>query len=271
MRHRVFCASLADVFEDWQAEIRDASGKVMHRCRAGHVVSLDAVFAHGAECQTGCNRAAIPLTMNDLRADLFRMIDKTPWLDWQLLTKRPENIARMWPTEDDGAGGKLAAMIFGEDDRPAKGRLIRRRDNVWLGTSISDQATAEAAIHNLLKCKNLLAPVTFLSAEPLLGPVNLLAQAQWFWAGSGVNWVIIGGESGAGARPCEVQWIRDLVKQCKNSGVPCFVKQLGAFPRWDRDATQYFIRDSKGGDWEEWPADLRVREFPLSWDRSELR
>jgi hypothetical protein len=94
-----------------------------------------------------------------------------------------------------------------------------------------------------------------------------------------VNWVIVGGESGPGARPCDVGWIRGIVRQCRDAGVPCFVKQLGAWPvevndgpempmRWAPDdggeAVQrwYKPRDKKGGDPAEWPEHLRVRQWP---------
>ncbi|HSW29277.1 MAG TPA: DUF5131 family protein, partial [Longimicrobiales bacterium] len=148
-------------------------------------------------------------------------------------------------------------------------------------------------IPHLLRCP---AAVRFLSCEPLLGPVNVrqaltyhrkpdedfgsfgnvLADMQ------GVDWVIAGGESGPGARPCDATWIRSLVEQCRAAAVPVFVKQLGAHP-WDSAgetrAGAYtsggfrygefrvkgeilHLRDPKGGDPSEWPEDLRVREFP---------
>lgn len=82
----------------------------------------------------------------------------------------------------------------------------------------------------------------------------------------GLHWVIVGGESGHGARHCDVEWIRSIVKQCKAAGVPVFVKQLGAKP-WDsRDPdipnSPLYLKDRKGGDWNEWQKDLRVREYP---------
>jgi protein gp37 len=79
-----------------------------------------------------------------------------------------------------------------------------------------------------------------------------------------LDWVIVGGESGPGARPFYVEWARSVVKQCKAAGVPCFVKQLGRFPNGDGfpPDLDYRERDLKGGDWDEWPEDLRVREFP---------
>lgn len=88
--------------------------------------------------------------------------------------------------------------------------------------------------------------------------------------------MIVGGESGPGARPCDVAWIRSIVQQCRAEGVPAFVKQLGARPYFSApeirrhgtggvsvgDFGEFAIRDRKGGDPSEWPEDLRVREWP---------
>lgn len=263
-RRRVFCASLADVFEDWQGEMRCSQGRILHRCRYGHMQALDAVYAHGAECVSGCNRVSRPMTMDDVRVRLFRLIDDTPWLDWLLLTKRPQNI------QD---------MRFGF------------RANVWLGVSVEDQQRADERIPHLL---NTPAAVRFLSCEPLLGPVDL---SEWlfcdecrhddFWGPgavddplsnacggkpwrecrcSRIDWVIVGGESGHNARRCDVAWIRSIVRQCKAAGVACFVKQLGAksmgFSIRELPHGMKSFVDSKGGDPAEWPSDLRIREFP---------
>ena len=124
------------------------------------------------------------------------------------------------------------------------------------------------------------ARVRFLSVEPMLGPINFAAHfrasAQWRTLPNGdktgpwygLNQLIFGGESGPGARPCNVEWIRDGVRQCRAAGVKAFVKQLGAepvngFPGF-KTATGFALelRDKKGGDMAEWPEDLRVREFP---------
>jgi protein gp37 len=85
--------------------------------------------------------------------------------------------------------------------------------------------------------------------------------------GTPIDWVIVGGESGPGARPCDVAWIRSIVEQCRAAAVPCFVKQLGAQPEQSgTDARAHGslldLCDKKGGDPSEWPADLRVRRFP---------
>jgi protein gp37 len=127
--------------------------------------------------------------------------------------------------------------------------------------------------------------VRWLSCEPLLEPVDLLSAryrlgagrcSAFFW-GRGVDWVVVGGESGKGARPFDLAWARDLVAQCANADVACFVKQLGANPidPWadtgalinDREPVRPTFRDSHGGDMAEWPEDLRVREFPRVAER----
>lgn len=282
-RPRVFVASLADVFEDWAGPIVDHQGNLLV------VDDLDG----GRYRPTFTGDTCRSLTLDDLRADLFRLIDATPNLDWLLLTKRPENVRRMWPTEDDGHDGLLASAIFAPDghdfekDPLPKGKLVRRRDNVWIGTSVSDQETADAQIPELLKCRDLAAKL-FVSAEPMLGPVDWEYAGAWGsvvpvqepWSENGwtptIDWVIFGGESGPNARLCNVDWIRDGVEQCREAGVATFVKQLGA-----NSCGQYHpprpgpqggggmltsvcsaIKDPKGGDPDEWPEDLRVREVP---------
>lgn len=297
VRRRVFCASLADVFEDWTGPIRSHRGKYIHRGEAwGSKHSL---------IETGYAIGQSIATMDDLRKALFQVIDATPHLDWLLLTKRPENIRRMWPRNPVPMGpSDYRAALAGElhvDNRP----------NVWLGTSVSNQETADKAVPELLKCRDL-SPVLFLSAEPLVGPADLSPWLKFArfeeqyreivercggedripdhlrWNGKrppAIDWVIAGGESGHGARPCDVSWVRWIVTQCQASRVPCFVKQMGAnvverfpspwpneFPNGDRslrlignNAGQFSItglHDSKGGDWMEWPEDLRVRQFP---------
>jgi len=236
---------------------------------------------------------------------------------FQILTKRPERMMRWlrWMEKETDANApelavQLAANRLGVNLplHPIKGTLrcypwpLR---NVWLGVSCEDQARADSRVPLLLQTT---AAVRFLSIEPLLGPVNIeraLCSCPWpndamqtrhllgcqadtrrpddqrRWAG--IDWVIVGGESGPGARGCEVAWIRSVVAQCKAADTKCFVKQLGArpvhgegdgFPHLAGDVTRprttgdgfgrYFVelRDKKGGDPAEWPEALRVREFP---------
>lgn len=152
--------------------------------------------------------------------------------------------------------------------------------NLWLGVSASTRRDLDAQIKHL---RATPAAIRFLSLEPLIedpGEIDL----------SGIGWVIVGGESGPGARPCNVEWIRSIVRQCRNVGVPCFVKQLGSVPvvrpcgqhHFDfgegigrkarfsamdklHPATENWrvhFANGKGSDPAEWPEDLRMREFP---------
>jgi protein gp37 len=276
-RRRVFCASLADVFED----------------RPELVAPRDR---------------------------LFDLIDHTPSLDWLLLTKRPENVLRMWPQKD-------SADIIYEQQRHGTPPLAHfYRPNVWLGVSVEDQQRADERIPLLLQTP---AAVRFLSVEPLLGPVNVQHACknlcpQCRGAGEvidseeggiicgcpcerlvGLHWIICGGESGPHARPCHLEWVRSLVQQCRAAGVACFTKQLGSNPVRDGrtpgslvgigphdeegfphcwrcghfdfgpcadgtllcngcNAVWNRLRDPKGGDPLEWPEALRVRKFPAT-------
>lgn len=264
-RPRVFCGSLCDVFEDWGDVIVDHNG-----CE----------LANATLATAGPNSP--PLTMDDLRRDLFAMSDATPFLDWLLVTKRPENIHRMWPVSNGGqAEGRRGD---GLDD------LLPLRKNVWLLTSCEDQAAVDRRIPDLLKCRELAA-VLGVSAEPLLGPIefsNVRHRADCVEqlgkrAMEGIDWVIVGGESGNGARPCNIEDVRSIRDQCQAAGVACFVKQLGAWPHYrgsglkpgpnyqpprGRDPREpveipLMLSHPKGGDPDEWPEDLRVREFPV--------
>ncbi len=172
-RPRVFCSSLADVFDN-----------------------------------------QIPERWRD---DLWHLIDQTPHLDWLLLTKRPQNIAKMLPTT------AIGAPAWG-DGWP----------NVWLGTTVESQAEADRRIPHLLAVP---ARVRFLSCEPLLEPVDLGGEWGAYQDGNnsprrkswldGLSWVIAGGESGGGARPMHPAWVRSLRDQCTAAGVPFLFKQWG--------------------------------------------
>jgi protein gp37 len=204
---------------------------------------------------------------------VWDVMRRCPQHTFQVLTKRPERMA----------------AYFADVDRTARaehGDGIRYipLPNVWLGTSVEDQQRADERIPHLLRCP---AAVRFLSCEPLLGPVNL---KPWLWQRvvetyhgdpDGVeirrrelHWAISGGESGPGARPCNVEWVRSIVGQCKAAGVACFVKQLGAnveatggdVPGMTAAGESIRVRlaDKKGGEPEEWPEDLRVRDMPAA-------
>jgi len=155
-RQRVFCASLADVFDN-----------------------------------------AVDLSW---REDLFQLIAATPNLDWLLLTKRIGNVPAM------------VAIISG-----------CMPPNVWLGVTITNQTEAERDIPKLLEVP---ARVRFLSMEPLLGPGDIVPYIHCD-VGNKVDWVIVGGESGPGARPMHPDWVRSLRDQCGAAGVPFLFKQWG--------------------------------------------
>lgn len=155
-RERVFCASMADVFEQ-RSELK-------------------------AE-----------------RLKLWDLIERTPNLDWLLLTKRPQNILKIapwrsqWPT------------------------------NIWLGATVENQAVAEKRLPFLL---SIPAAIRFLSCEPLLGSLNL---HDWFRRDGfhSIDWIIAGGESGPGSRPMHPDWVLSLLTQCQAFDVPFHFKQWG--------------------------------------------
>lgn len=158
-------------------------------------------------------------------SDLFHEDVPDDWIDqifaimlqaehtFQILTKRPERMARYvtrW----------LAPAL-----------TPQMLEHIWLGVSVENQATAEARIPWLLKTP---AIVRFISYEPALGPLDLY-RGGWNWLErlrrptggytEKLNWVIVGGESGPKARPCDVHWLCDVAKQCQSWGVPCWMKQ----------------------------------------------
>ncbi len=213
---------------------------------------------------------------------------------FQVLTKRP---GRMLEYMRSTRGGSTASRVLAV----AEGIARRRGEDVdhqfwdtfhewpiphvWLGVSVEDQVSANVRIPTLLQTP---AAVRFVSAEPLLGAVDLepflqyppmhehykmtTGDSEW----NGLDWVIVGGESGPGSRIFRKSWVKSIIGQCEDASVPLFVKQLGAhfYSDWDRDCPgcrgevdgcghgRQRLKDRKGGDPEEWPEDLRVREFP---------
>ena len=211
---------------------------------------------------------------NEEIAAVFGVMAVCPQHTFQVLTKRPDRMlewfrwANSWAFDrvlchaDDalkGSGIAYAHLAWGgRGGRPP----IWPLQNVWLGVSVEDQATADKRIPLLLETP---AAVRFISAEPLLERVDLRYSAfngaDSLESLAGLDWVIVGGESGHGARPCHVQWIRSIVQQCKDASVACFVKQLGGLPV-DIVGKRIALADKKGGDPAEWSEDLRVRQFP---------
>ena len=232
-------------------------------------------------------------------SDLFHEKVEDEWIDrifavmaltqrhtYQILTKRPERM-RAYLTD-----AKHQQRVVNQMDRllgPAglvgengtdNGSSAYPLVNVWCGTSVEDQATAEERIPVLLQTP---AAVRWASYEPALGPVDFnritTEQLAVAWIDAlaphrlcgnemtRLDWIVVGGESGPGARPFDLAWARSTIMQCRAAGVPVFVKQLGTQPMdshhgHGEPCCSLSLRDRKGGNPDEWPADLRVREFP---------
>lgn len=200
-------------------------------------------------------------------AEMLESIRLAGECDHLLVTKRPEFFQDRMDSliidlEECSAAFETWVMQWRDGYAP---------DNIWVGVSVEDQKRADERIPELLK---IPAKVRFLSVEPLLEHVNLgLAgivpkdiSPRYQPVSEMIDWVIVGGESGPTARPCNVEWIRSIVSQCEDVSVPVFVKQLGSNARMggeDPSETKMSIDHPKGGDPSEWPSDLKVREFPI--------
>lgn len=187
----------------------------------------------------------------------IELIHNTPHLDWLLLTKRPENFRKAMASVIDGGRGERIGCGVAMDWRGGYAP-----GNVWIGVSVEDQQRACERIPELLK---IPANVRWLSVEPMLGPIDLGLGRNGHTLqrriADDIHWVVVGGESGSHARQCNVEWIRDIVNQCADANVPCFVKQVGSNAKGSAGA-DYTTKHPKGGDPEEWQEDLRVRQFP---------
>lgn len=215
-RHRVFCASMADVFEE---------------------------------------RSDLDLW----RLRLWLLIEQTPNLDWMLLTKREKAIGKMLPSD----------------------WLKNPRPNVWLGVTAENQRRAEERIPALLEVP---AAVHWISAEPLLGPINFAPWIKGYshnvthdrldapdgailngeerigdawYRQKGIDWVIVGGESGNHPRRMDPTWANEIREQCLRGHVAYHFKQKGRVL-----AAELGCKDREGKKLEEWPINFRVQEFP---------
>jgi protein gp37 len=195
-----------------------------------------------------------PLGFDDVRSRMFDEIDRGEWLDVLLFTKRAQLIREWWPE-------KPPHLMRTPCD-------VDYRFNAWLIYSASDTATLLAGWPDMAECRSY-ASVLGLSLEPLLGPVDL----RWMRTADSdrvPDWITVGGESGPHARPCRLEWIRDIIAECRFMGVPCYVKQWGANPLAladDDHDVRVPLTDPKGGDPDEWPADLRVQQFPRHYQK----
>lgn len=181
--------------------------------------------------------------LDEVRNEAWEIIRKCPQHTFQILTKRPERIAECLP-DDWGENGYK---------------------NVWLGTSIGSQNS----IHRMVELTKIDCEIRFLSIEPLHSKIDLREAKlyvdnmdEYFHVLPAYDWIIVGGESGNETgkyryRPCEVEWIEDIVNVCKMEHIPVFVKQLGTYL-----AKQLNLNDRHGANINEFPTHLKLQEFP---------
>lgn len=252
---------------------------------------------------------------------MFAAMAMAPWHQFQVLTKRPHRMHRYLTERTFGnslisepsAYKRVVAAMDMPVWMPGGKRFLRvpkawPLPNVWLGVSVENQRWADERIPLLLDTP---ADVRFVSYEPALEAVDFTRWVSGCRSKAGntgcvrcqngnrlpsADWVIVGGESGTGARPFHIAWARHVIDQCKEAGVAVFVKQLGAVPvidealmsgplaieeqhliyrQWPSHVTFgnktndsrlngrcVFLRDGHGGEINEWPVDLRVRDYP---------
>ncbi len=232
-------------------------------------------------------------------AEAFAVMVRAKRHTFQILTKRPELMAAILSHPNFRLDVNAVLLREGHPVMPG-GFESKWPSHIWCGTSIESQEH----MRRLDYLKHVPAAVRFLSCEPLLsaldfndGPMNPDNSTMGEWSMlDGIHWVIVGGESGKHARPMEIAWARSIVEQCKSAEVPVFVKQLG---RWigiagaadcdfharyllddyntvfvpgyfwkgvPDDAVAFGLIDNHGGRIEEFPEDLRIRQFPAPAD-----
>lgn len=305
-------------YPDWPARPRRFTDVLCHEDRLNAPLSWWKPATVFVNSMSDLFHEAVPDEFIDR---VFAVMALCPGHTFIVLTKRPERM-RDFLLALDAADGDVRPIIPARIVDAGDGVMLKDDPrqlswdfpawplpNVWLGVSVEDQVTADKRIPLLLQTS---AALHLVSAEPLLGPVDL--TKEYFALRNGgrypfpmlapeprtpvieiLDWLIVGGESGPQARPCDVAWIRSLVSQAKNAGVPCFVKQLGSFPlvpacrdsyhNWSgaigvtRDDTKMFrayddtrwrvlLSSRKGSYSSEWPHSLRVRKWPLDARRA---
>jgi protein gp37 len=186
----------------------------------------------------------------DFLAQVWAVMALTPQHTYQILTKRPERYAHVLDGPCGCGGGHLPGIHFRSRVQDHTRRLAQGREvdlmsrwpleNVWLGTSIESDDYVRRA--DALRA----APATtrFLSLEPLLGPLPSLDLA-------GIDWVIVGGESGPGHRPLDLAWVRQIRDRCVGLGIPLFFKQVGG------RTPKAGGRELDGRTWDQIPGDRR--------------
>jgi len=216
IRRKVFALSLGDMFEHWRGHVHDTNGNVMWWC--------DGRLLRAGETSVGLDQDERTATLGDVRDRVFGLIAATPWLDWLILTKRPERMLRYFQRRNHwGAAAAYRDLVYGPDSDVGLGDGLADwpTENVWAGVSVEDRPRL-ADRHPVLR--RVPAAVRFLSVEPLLEDLGRLDL-------TGIDWVIVGGESGPGHRPMDLDWARSIRNQCLAAGVPFFFKQSsGARP-----------------------------------------
>lgn len=200
---------------------------------------------------------------------VFAVMALCPQHTFQVLTKRPQRMME-YLSNTTGEENVLARVLCqAREIRSQFPKASTASDlgwpypNVWLGVSVENQKAADERIPLLLQTP---AATRFLSCEPLLESVNLTPWLPCLTIG-GVEmepwpiWVIVGGESGSGARPCDTRWIQGIVEQCQSVDVPVFVKQTGSSPVHDGKPLNRDRRDPKGASLSLLPESYRVQQF----------
>jgi protein gp37 len=170
----------------------------------------------------------IPL---DYVKQMFKVMNECPQHTFQILTKRHERMLEL-------------------------ANEFKYSDNIWLGVSVEDNNNRERIEY----LKKMPAKTKFLSLEPLIGPIYPPKKANGdfdLYFLKGINWCIIGGESGPGARPMDLSWIGPIIGLARNVGAAVFIKQMGSVL-----AKELGLKSRKGEDMSEWHPAWRIREFP---------
>mgnify|MGYP001003021458 CR=1 FL=1 len=264
VRERVFVASLADVFEDFEGQLLDHKGVPLWWTYGTN--KTPGILPTTMASEDRPTSDAMPVTMQIVRRWLFQLIRFCGSLDFLLVTKRPENVRKMWVQNWSCASGDTCShpdCIAG-----------RNYSNVWLGISTEDQPNLEARVWHALdgKARKLYSKV-FLSWEPALAPIfpTRVLDPKQFEEETGepivpydilrgcitgyidgtnpdtaIDWIIFGGESGPGARDTDMAWAGEVARECEKAGVPFFFKQFGT-----KLAKALKLKDPKGGDLNE--------------------
>jgi protein gp37 len=212
-------------------------------------------------------------TMSDLfheripdawRDEAYGVMALCPQHTFQVLTKRPQGMERYFSAPDIWKRIEAEARRIYRDRHgnayPSDGQLQGPLPNVWHGVSVENQSAANYRVPMLLKVPSARH---YVAAEPLLAPIRL---SHWLGADR-VSWVLISGEGGPEARPCDVVWIRSLIEQGSDAGVSIFVKQLGSATNvqgatHETGHQPVDTRTRRASEMEEWPEAVRVRQMP---------